>query len=88
VPEKNEALYLISLRCALRDKVPLRPVDASAARLEEACEIANDGLESDEVVLIEDNNNASNVLGVLYAHYRSALLVVSPQPDISSVDSL
>ena len=86
VPEGSEAFYLLGLPCALRDKVPLRAVDTPAPRLENACQIANDGVNSDEAVLIENSGDATNVVGALYAHYRGARLIVSPLPNLSLVE--
>lgn len=86
VPEGNEALYLIGLFCALKNGIPLRPVDTTAPSLEDACQIANEEINSDEVVLIENRDNASDVIGVLYAHYRGASLLVSPPSDLTSVE--
>lgn len=86
VPQENEALYLLGLPCALRERVPLRPVYAQIHSIEDACQIANKGLNSDEAVLIEDTGDASNVVGALYAHHRGASLIVSPAPNRSLVE--
>ena len=48
---------------------------------------ADANYDAEDAVLVEDSGDTVALLGALYAHYRSARLVITPQPDLESVQS-
>ncbi|MEU4769302.1 tetratricopeptide repeat protein [Actinosynnema sp. NPDC023794] len=77
--EGGSAVYLAGLSAALRAGLPLRPMSGAPAV------DPNDDTDSEEAVLVEDTGNALSLLGVLYAHHRSARLVITPMPVLDDV---
>lgn len=91
LPNDCSSLFT-SLYKSLCTGVPLRVVaedkyDSNAAATRGIMDTAVSG-RSEEAVLVECINSASQIVGVVYAHYRKASLIISPQPDLSSVEEL
>jgi tetratricopeptide (TPR) repeat protein len=90
VPAGRNGLLFLRLFEALQQQVPLRIVPpsnlGSNITLAQACHRVNLDINSEEVVLVEESGGAERLLGVAYAHYRSARLVVIPRPDFTEVN--
>ncbi|HEX3443639.1 MAG TPA: hypothetical protein VHS80_02920, partial [Chthoniobacterales bacterium] len=86
VPAEGSNTYLMGLFCALRHGLPLRPGNPSTSGLQETFDATNEAIDTDEAVLVEDYGDSTTALGVLYANYRAARLIIVPSPDLSEVE--
>jgi tetratricopeptide (TPR) repeat protein len=80
VPSDDVRAYFAGLHQSLRRGVPLRPNPA----LTRAPTVEGDS--SNEAVLIEVSKDATRLVGVQYAHHRSAKLVLGPEMDVAAVE--
>jgi tetratricopeptide (TPR) repeat protein len=75
--------YLAALFVALKTGSALRAVEKPAASVQ--TNLGNLQANTEEAVLVEDTGDVTALLGVLYAHHRSARLVITPRPDVELV---
>lgn len=96
VPAEGPApTWLLALHRALRERAPLRPVETRAddvagpavPRPDDAPLAGAGSADEPDVVLVEDTGDAADLLGILYAHHHSSLLVVTAPPDMTAVDA-
>ena len=83
VPADDPAGYVAALFTALRTGAALRAADSPDAEWESAFPAANP--DAEEAVLVENTGHPDSLLGAIYAHHRSARLVITPRPDLEPV---
>ncbi|MCG0283922.1 tetratricopeptide repeat protein [Streptomyces sp. PSAA01] len=85
VPADDPTVYVEALFTALRTGAALHAVEHAAVEPEAAFSAANP--DAEEAVLVENTGSADSLLGAIYAHHRAARLVITPRPDLRSVQT-
>lgn len=87
VPADDKCAYAAALFASLSAGLPLRPApDVPADAIDGLLAAANNGLNTDEAVIVELSGVADDLLAALYAWHRSARLVPTPQPRLDAVN--
>ena len=87
VPFNDTASYVAALFTALRTGAVLSAADDPGTSVGSL--FAEVNFDAEEAVLVEDSGDSvAALLGALYAHHRSARLVITPEPDLGPVQAV